>query len=61
MDEEVLRSPSLRGTAFEPLADEAVFSQIRVDLGAVPVPMGADRGPDAMQDVRLASGKWVLE
>ena len=44
----LLQSPAVRGTAFEPLLDESLFSQARVDLGAVTWPTGADLAPNAM-------------
>ena len=56
-----LGSPDIRGTVFEPLVDETLFSQVRVDLGAVAWPTGADLAPDAMYDAIRASGEWVLE
>ena len=56
-----LGSPDIRGTVFEPLADESLFGQVRVDLGALVWPTGADLSPDAMYDAIRASGEWVLE
>ena len=56
-----LQSPAVRGTPFEPLTDESQFSQVRVDLGAVAWPTGADLAPDAMYDAIRASGEWILE
>ena len=55
-----LQSPDIRGTVFEPLADESLFRQVRVDLGVVVWPTGADLSPDAMHDAIRASGEWVL-
>ena len=54
-------SPDIRGTVFEPLVDESLFGQVRVDLGSVVWPTGADLSPDAMYDAIRASGEWVLE
>ena len=56
-----LGSPDIHGTVFEPLVDESLFGQVRVDLGAVVWPTGADLSPDAMYDAIRASGEWVLE
>ena len=56
-----LKSPAVRGTAFEPLLDESLFSQVRADMGAVAWPTGADLAPDAMYDAIRASGEWILE
>ena len=55
------QSPAVRGTPFEPLTDESLFRQVRVDLGAVTWPTGADLAPDAMYDAIRASGEWTLE
>ena len=55
------QSPAVRGTPFEPLTDESLFRQVRVDLGAVTWPTGADLAPDAMYDAIRASGEWILE
>ena len=56
-----LKSPAVRGTPFEPLLDESLFRQVRVDLGAVTWPTGADLAPDAMYDAIRASGEWIPE
>ena len=56
-----LRSPSINGTVFEPLVDESMFGQVRVNLGAVVWPTGADLSPDAMYDAIRDSGEWVVE
>ena len=56
-----LKSPAVRGTAFEPLTDESLFRQVRVDLGVAVWPTGADLAPDAMYDAIRASGEWILE
>ena len=56
-----LESPAARGTPFEPLLDESLFRQVRIDLGAITWPTGADLAPDAMYDAIRASGEWILE
>ena len=56
-----LGSPAIHGTVFEPLVDESMFRQVRVGLGAVVWPTGADLAPDAMYDAIRDSGKWVVE
>ena len=56
-----LKSLAVRGTAFEPLTDESLFRQVRVDLGAVTWPTAADLAPDAMYDAIRASGEWIIE
>jgi hypothetical protein len=44
-------SGELDGEVFEPLRDEAVFRQVKVDeFGAVCWPNGLDLAPDAMHD-----------
>jgi hypothetical protein len=48
------------GTVFEPLRDPDIFRQVRVDLGAVTWPTGADLAPDAMYDAIRAQGHWVV-
>lgn len=57
----LLRSRKIVGTLFEPLRDPAVFAQVRVVLGAVQWPNGADLAPDAMYDEIREHGCWVLE
>jgi hypothetical protein len=57
----LLQSSESDGTAFASLRDSAVFSQVRVELGAVQWPSGADLAPDAMYDEIKAHGRWVLE
>lgn len=53
-------APQVRGTIFEALRDPSVFQQVRVDLGAVGWPNGADLAPDAMYDAIRAQGHWVV-
>ena len=55
-----IESPSTDGTLFEPLRDSDYFRQVRVELGAVAWPNGADLAPDAMYDAIRASGQWVV-
>jgi hypothetical protein len=57
----LLRSAEIDGTVFTSLRDPAAFSQVRVELGAVQWPSGADLAPDAMYDEIKAHGCWVLE
>jgi hypothetical protein len=56
-----LASPQVNGTIFEPLRDPEVFRQVRVEMGAVAWPNGADLAPDAMYDSIKATGRWILE
>jgi hypothetical protein len=56
-----LASPKVAGTVFEPLRDSAVFAQVRVELGAVIWPNGADLAPDAMYDAIRERGSWAPE
>src|SRR5437867_6301016 len=56
-----LASRKVVGTLFEPLRDPALFAQVRVVLGAVQWPNGADLAPDAMYDAIREHGRWVLE
>ena len=55
-----LDSPEVSGTIFEPLRDPDMFRQVRVDLGAVSWPNGADLAPDAMYDAIRAHGNWAV-
>ena len=55
-----LQDPGVSGTIFEPLRDPALFRQVRVELGAVTWPNGADLAPDAMYDAVRAHGCWVV-
>lgn len=57
----LLASRKVVGTLFESLRDPAVFAQVRVVLGAVQWPNGADLAPDAMYDAIREHGRWVLE
>ena len=45
-----LSNPKLDGIVFESLRDPAIFAQVKVVLGAVQWPNGADLAPDAMYD-----------
>jgi len=58
--EAFLESPRVAGTVFEQLRDPAVFAQVRVQLGAVTWPNGADIAPDAMYDAIRAHGSWTM-
>jgi len=55
-----LQSAAVSGTIFEPLRDPEVFRQVRVELGTVTWPNGADLAPDAMYDAVRAHGHWVV-
>ncbi len=56
-----LNAPHIQGTVFEPLRDPAHFAQVRVAMGAVQWPNGADLAPDAMYDAIKLHGSWVVE
>jgi len=56
-----LSSPTVDGTVFESLRDPALFADVRVVMGAVQWPNGADLAPDAMYDAIRESGVWVLD
>jgi len=56
-----LNNPRIDGTIFEPLRDPATFAQVRVALGAIQWPNGADLAPDAMYDAIRDRGVWVLD
>jgi Protein of unknown function (DUF2442) len=55
-----IESPAANGTLFEPLREPRYFRQVRIELGAVAWPNGADLAPDAMYDAIRASGQWVV-
>ena len=55
-----IESPSTNGTLFEPLRDPGCFRQVRIEMGVVVWPNGADLAPDAMYDAIRASGQWVV-
>ena len=57
----VVETPPVTGTVFEPLRDLSVFSQARIELGAVTWPNGADLAPDAMYEAIRAQGYWEVE
>ncbi len=56
----LLRSDAVTGTIFEPLREPHLFAQVRVSLGTVQWPNGADLAPDAMYDAIRACGTWVV-
>ena len=56
-----LNAPQTTVTVFEPLRDGSVFAQVRVVMGAVQWPNGADLAPDAMYDAIKAHGRWIVE
>jgi Protein of unknown function (DUF2442) len=55
-----INDPQVDGTVFEPIRDPDIFRQVRVDLGAVAWPSGADLAPDAMYDAIRAQGHWIV-
>jgi hypothetical protein len=56
-----LKSPKISGSIFEALRDTANFDQVRVTLGAIEWPNGADLAPDAMYDAIREHGVWILD
>lgn len=59
--QKLLESPTTDDTEFEALRDAALFAQVRVTLGAIEWPNGADLAPDAMYDAIRQHGVWELE
>lgn len=55
-----LRSEEVLETVFEPLRQAEFFANVKVVLGAVEWPNGADLAPDAMYDEIRQKGRWVL-
>ena len=55
-----IESPTVTGTLFEQLRDAGYFRQVRIELGAVMWPNGADLAPDTMYDAIRGSGHWVV-
>lgn len=55
-----LASPTVAGTPFERLRDEAFFRQVRAAEGVVRWPNDADLAPDAMYDAIRSAGRWVV-
>jgi hypothetical protein len=55
-----LRATGIDDTVFAPLRDSNVFAQVRIELGAVQWPNGADLAPDTMYDEIQAHRRWVL-
>jgi hypothetical protein len=56
-----LASPAVEGTVFEALRDPAESAKVRIEMGAVQWPSGADLAPDAMYDAICQRGVWTLE
>jgi len=56
-----LQGPKVDGSVFEALRDPAYFAKVRLVLGAVEWPNGADLAPDAMYEAIRARGAWTLE
>ena len=59
--ESFLNAPEVTGTVFAALRDPSLFQQVRVELGAVGWPNGAELAPDAMYDAIRESGSWVAK
>ncbi len=55
-----IESAEVSGTIFEPLREPEFFRQVRLELGAVAWPNGADLAPDAMYDAIRTHGYWVV-
>ena len=53
-----LASDRTDGTVFDALRDQKAFEEVRVELGAVTWPNGADLAPDAMYDAIRERGYW---
>lgn len=45
---------------FAALRDPAVFNAVRVEMGTVSWPSGADLAPDVMHDALATHGEWRL-
>ena len=43
---------------FATLRDPAVFNDVKIEIGTVTWPNGADLAPDAMHDELAARGEW---
>ncbi|MGE0274943.1 MAG: DUF2442 domain-containing protein [Nitrospiraceae bacterium] len=56
-----LSGAQVKGTVFEPLREPTVFAQVRVVMGAVQWPNGAELAPDAMYDAIKSHGRWIVE
>jgi hypothetical protein len=56
-----LSDAQVKGTVFEQLRDQAIFAQVRVVMGVVQWPNGADLAPDAMYDAVKTNGRWIVE
>lgn len=54
----MVQSP--RAGVFAPLADPALFAQVRLNCGAVTWPGELDLAPDAMHTAIQTYGEWVL-
>ena len=55
------RVRSRKAGVFAALADEALFNQVGIDVGAVTWPGELDLAPDAMYDEIKKSGEWKLK
>ena len=54
-----LASGTVLGTIFEPLRVPEEFGRVRIELGALVWPNGADLAPDAIYDAIRETGSWV--
>ena len=50
---------SVNGTVFEALRNPDVFAQVKVVMGTVQRPNGANLAPDAMYDAIRQDGFWA--
>jgi hypothetical protein len=55
-----LNNSNIDSTIFEPLRQQATFSQAQVVLGVIQWPNGADLAPDSMYDAIRERGVWIL-
>ena len=54
-----LTSSTVLGTIFEPLRAPQEFGRVRIELGTLVWPNGADLAPDAIYDAIRETGRWV--
>lgn len=45
---------------FSALADPALFEQVRIELGVITWPNGADFDPDWLHEEIMAHGQWLV-
>jgi hypothetical protein len=56
-----LAGAAVDGTVFAALRDPVEFSRVRIELGTLTWPSGADLAPDAMHEMIRRSGVWIVE